>query len=294
METPSDDIKIMIFYLLSGEEIHRINIIRDETTIKDIRDSINDMKCKMISSDFDINRAQLTYFNSLQIISTDFDIKCAQLKYFNWRSYAWNLILKNENILRVYIIVIETYLHISNIDVYKIIFNNPEIEEYYQTINVNYEGKEGLLTFYTSKNETFEQQSRTDCLEITLNEEDSVSLIKLNEHLRSSKFKTIFGNAMDKFKLINIIQRDDKFIFNRIKVYIKYDRNEYNRTQIYQGLYGDEIRYNTIDDFYSIVKYGGTYVFLITVSRIWANKPIIKTPVYGIEFQLRKVFIIKN
>ena len=168
MESIQDDMKIMIFYLMSGEEIHRINIIRDETTIKDIRDSINDMKCKMIfnsfkmifSIDFDINRAHLEYLYNLKMISTDFDINRAQLKYFNSRSYAWNLILENENILKVYIIVIKKYLHSSDIDISKIIFTqksiNPEIQEYDQTIYVNYEEENKLLSFYTSEIEICE------------------------------------------------------------------------------------------------------------------------------------------
>ena len=146
METLRDDMKTMIYYLMSGEEIHRINIIRYETTINDIRDSINFMKCKVLfSRDFGIDLAQFKYFNNFKMISTDFDIDRARLQYFDSRSYAWNLILKNENILKVNIIVIEKYSYSPDIDVSKIIFKltstKPEIQEYDQAIKVNYDGE---------------------------------------------------------------------------------------------------------------------------------------------------------
>lgn len=63
MESIRDDTKIMIFYLLSGEEILRMNIIQEETTIKDIEESIklirkklNYRKVRIISENFDMNR----------------------------------------------------------------------------------------------------------------------------------------------------------------------------------------------------------------------------------------------
>lgn len=128
METVEENMKIMIFYLLS-EEIQRINIIRDETTIKDINNIIEyKMKYihyKMSSEDFDINR----------------------IKLLNSNSYAWDIIQENKSIVRVNIIVFDKYLHISEIDISKIIFN-PTIQEYGQAIYVNYEYRR--LTFILS------------------------------------------------------------------------------------------------------------------------------------------------
>lgn len=130
---------------------------------------------------------------------------------------------------------------------------------------------------------------------IPINEKDSAILIKLNEHLKSSEFKTILGDGMNKFRLKNIILIDDedKSYPNRITVNIKYDGDEKNKTRIYQGLNGNnEVTYNTIDEFQEIVKYGNTYVFVIKLSGIWVVKATIPEPAYGIRFQVDKVFII--
>jgi hypothetical protein len=71
------------------------------------------------------------------------------------------------------------------------------------------------------------------------------------------------------------------------------DDEENNKTRIYQGLNGyNEVTYNTIDEFQEIVKYGNTYVFVIKVLGIWASKATISEPIYGIRFQVDKVFII--
>jgi hypothetical protein len=70
MESPGENMKIMIFYLLS-EEILRINIIQEKTTIKDIENSINEINHKMkdyffkiASEDFDINQVNSKFSNS--------------------------------------------------------------------------------------------------------------------------------------------------------------------------------------------------------------------------------------
>jgi hypothetical protein len=114
-----------------------MNIIREKTTIKDIKDSINEIKnifIKMTSEDFNINQVNSTILNR--------------------HSYAWDLILGNESIIKVTIIVTNKYLHISQIDVSKFIFEmkapNPRKREFNQTIYANYEG-DNLLTFQTSE-----------------------------------------------------------------------------------------------------------------------------------------------
>ena len=134
-------------------------------------------------------------------------------------------------------------------------------------------------------------------MSLPINEEDSVSLIKLNKHLKSPEFKTIFNEA-NKFKLINIIRIDDydNSYPNRIKVHIECDGEE--KTLIYKGINEDEeIIYNTMEEFVENVKYGygNTYVFVITVTKIWAdkNKETNIELYYGITFKVNKVFIIK-
>lgn len=207
----------------------------------------------------------------------------------------------------------DSYLHISEIDVSKFMFKlkapDPKKQEYDQTIYVNYDDERGSLTFQTSEIEVYgkgfgyahpdyiKEESQKASLKLPINDGDSASLIKLNEHLKSPEFKKIFGKSMNKFKLVNIIRIDeeDNSIPNKIKVKINYNGDEEKKTRIYQGLNEvDEVSYDTIDDFQKIVKYGGTYVFVITVTRIWAKKATLPEPDYGITFQVNKVFIIKS
>ena len=150
--------------------------------------------------------------------SEDFNINQANSTILNRDSYAWDLIIGNESIIKVTIIVTNKYLHISQIDVSKFIFelkvHNSRKREFNQTIYANYEG-DNLLTFQTSEIKIHGRgighfKSRNGngykkILSLPINEEDSVSLIKLNKHLKSSEFKTIFNEAINKFKLINII-----------------------------------------------------------------------------------------
>lgn len=207
----------------------------------------------------------------------------------------------------------DSYLHISEIDVSKFMFKlkapDPKRQEYDQTIYVNYEEERGSLTFQTSEIEIYgkgfgyahpdyiKEERDKASLKLPINDSDSVALIKLNEHLKSQEFKKIFGKAMNKFRLKNIIKinDDEESIPNKINVKIKYNSDDKNRTCIYQGLNEEnEISYNSIDEFQKIVKYGGTYIFLITVARIWAKKATLEEPDYGITFQVNKVFIIKS
>ena len=207
----------------------------------------------------------------------------------------------------------DSHLHISEIDVSKFIFKlkapDQKKQELDQTIYVNYEEERGSLTFQTSEIEIYgkkcgythpdyvKEESHKASLKLPINKEDSISLIKLNEHLKSPEFKKIFGKSMNKFKLTNIIriEEDDDSIPNRINVKIKYNGDENKRTRIYQGLNEEnEIPYNSIDDFQKIVKYGGRYVFVIKVSRIWAKKATLPEPDYGITFQVNQVYIIKS
>jgi len=88
------DIKIIIFYLLSGEAIHRINIIRDETKFKDIEDSIKLIRKKLNKK--------------VRIISENFDMN--RLGTFNNFIYAWDLIHENINIINVNILLNNNYL----------------------------------------------------------------------------------------------------------------------------------------------------------------------------------------
>jgi len=203
------------------------------------------------------------------------------------------------------------YLHISEIDTSKFVFKlkptDPKKQEYDQTIYVNYEAEKQSLSFQTSAIELFgkglgythsdyvKEEKDKAVLKIPINESDSESLIKLNEYLKSNEFKNIFGKAMNKFRIKNIIKinDDDDTIPNKITVKIKYEGN--NKTKIYQGLDEDnEITYDSIDEFQKIIRYGGTYIFVITVARIWAKKSSLAEPDYGITFRVDKVYIIKS
>lgn len=203
------------------------------------------------------------------------------------------------------------YLHISEINVSKFIFKlkptDPKKQEYDQTIYVNYGEEKNLLSFQTSPIELFgkgigythpdyvKEEKDKAVLKIPINESDSQTLIKLNEHLKSDEFKTIFGKAKNKFRIKNIININDEDDAIQNKITIKIKNEGTRKTQIFQGLNEDnEITYDSLDEFQKIIKYGGTYIFVITVARIWAKKSTLAEPDYGMAFRVDKVFIIKS
>ena len=187
METVRDDMKTMIFYLMSGEEIQRINIFRNKTTIEDIETII-----KIIQKKKDIKKCE--------IISENFDIN--KMRLHNIR-YVWDLIIGNESIIKVNIIIIKKNIYISEIDVSKIIFSLREVKFRNpldnQIIDVNYEEESEPLTFRTSPINIIGRgyecnypdyiiRESDKKLLLPINENDSVSLIRLNEYLKSLEF----------------------------------------------------------------------------------------------------------
>lgn len=237
MESIRDDTKIMIFYLLSGEEILRMNIIREETTIKDIEESI-----KLI-------RKKLNY-RKVRIISENFDMN--RLETFNNFIYAWDfiqgledsLIQRNENIIKVDILLNNNYLvPISEIDVSKFIFKQIPSnlmkynrERVMQVMYINYEEEKNTLSFQTSPTKIVGKgfgyfhpyyiytDYKKTLLNIPINEFDSVSLIRLNEYLKSLEFRKLIRESGNNCCLVDIIKiNKNNSEANRITVNIVYE-----------------------------------------------------------------------
>ena len=124
-------------------------------------------------------------------------------------------------------------------------------------------------------------------------------LLKWQELLLSDKQKVeILGKSSKKYNMNKIIKfkDDDEITPPKFQVKIEVKGNDkHSKTRIYNGFNEEnEIEYDTIEDFKKIVPFRTTCLFILRVSKIWAHKPSLPEPKYGIIFIIDKIFIKYN
>lgn len=183
-------------------------------------------------------------------------------------------------------------------------------ERVMQVMYINYEEEKNTLSFQTSPTKIVGKgfgyfhpdyiytDYEKKLLNIPINDFDSVSLIRLNEYLKSLEFRKLISESGNNCCLRDIIKiNQNNSEANRITVNIVCEGIK--KTRIYQGL-NEEIIYNSIDEFREIIKYGGTYIFEIKF-KIIGTQTLLPVSIidfgeitYGITLCVDQVYIIKS